>query len=462
MEYCWLLYKMKIRQGYNLMFLTSKKGWFLILSEVVALVMVIVMSRYYPLVPYGSGLYLLCGFIMLWANGYSLAEKKLYSLENKADLLLTLAPKDILWANIGQILGGNLRVTTLFPFLIPIFQGQWLYLPLVLLMPFMATLLAAASNMVIKLMAGRRSSFFYMLSVLIYVAGVAGSLWLILGKVSESTALTWPFIWLGTAVAGSIFGLFLVPHGLGELWRTTYLQRDIASPKSHSLKGYGLANRIFRNGLAAKDWVLWWRHPVMYFRFLIFLLCLILVIALPFFRSIPDRPFFNLAPVLIWIISFGELAALPWQNEGDRKTWLWLANKSPGFIIGSKLLPLVPLILLGGVSALCIGFSRSLAFPQVLLGGFITTVFLCTLCLFSFILAFSSWRNGGEPENPLFNQAPVMVGSLLAHVFQLPLALILLLPPPSSLALMTAIGLVSILTLQILFKRCSICHTRKI
>lgn len=402
-------------------------------------------------------MFLFFAFLVVWGNGYSLSEKRLFGRETKVDLMAHLAPADILQANVAYILWGNLRVTSLFPGLLLLLLDQWIYLPLTLLMFLTGTILAVVANILLRRIAGRIGRSFYLLSVFIYLAGCLGILWLLVRN-GGSPSRTCSYIWLAAMAVVPVIYLWVLPRGLAELWRTAYLHIDDGVVRIRSFKGYKAVNRFLSNTYGAKEWVLWWRNTIMYFRLLVFVILLTLLNILPFFQKFQGLPFFCLSSALIWIVCFGELPSIVWQNEGDRRAWLWLPNRSPGFIIGGKLAALGPLFLLSVMSVACVGLLRSMELLTVIEGVFIVLVFLLSLSLSSFALALPSWNRGREPVDPLFEQSVVTVGAVVAHICQLPFAFLLLLPPILFIFAVTVISALSLVILEIFLDRVAVLY----
>src|SRR5674476_554759 len=90
------LFYIKMKQGINSLFIYSKKGWGLVLFELIGLVSIIyvIMQRY--LYTEDTSLLLLLAFVILLGSSYLSAEKYLSCAENRFDLLTGIQTNNII------------------------------------------------------------------------------------------------------------------------------------------------------------------------------------------------------------------------------------------------------------------------------------------------------------------------------------------------------------------------------
>ncbi len=319
------LFYIKMKQGINSLFIYSKKGWGMVLLEIIGLVCIIYAIMQGNFYTEDTSLLLFLAFIVLLGSSYISAEKYLSSAENQFDLLTGIQANTIIWANYGQVFWSNLRVVSLLPLIITASSqtiSPWFVLLTFLIFPVAATLLACVCNILINRYLKRMAAVFYLLFSFLWGGAIAAMLGFLLAKHNLSFATldnrdTLFIILILGAVSITIL-FFSAP--LSALWREAYLQNDSMNKHRLPFIRFQRFSRLFANPFMAKEWFLLMRNAITKVRFIVWVALLIICSFTALKTYLYDPTLFLIISLAVWLFCYGELPATAWQNESEQKS----------------------------------------------------------------------------------------------------------------------------------------------
>lgn len=428
MKISWILWQMKMKQGFNTLFRFSKRGWLFVGTELFSLVTFAYFWRINAIAATSAGPLLLCAWTALFGNGCLLAEKYLFPQENTCDLLSGSDEKSIIAAIYGQILWGNLRVTTLFPLLFFLAAAHWSAWPLLLLVPISATAGAMAASIAVKAALPRLGALFYGCAALIWAAASLGALGLLFRGQNE-VLLTVPQLLLAAGLLLAVLAVLasLYPR-LANLWRKAHTQQNASHGKTFSFTVYRSLHRLFPHAEISKDWLLLLRNPATMLRAAMTLLCLLLCLLTPLGSWLAARDMLLVAALAIHLLCWGEVMATAWQNEGQKTVLPWLAGRATASLLKEKCLTYTPTALLSTILFIILGLRFGLGLPQLVFDAIQGFVLLAASLVMGIMVAACSYGEEG-PGNLLLEQVPVKLAAVAAFFIQAAVLLLVFLPP---------------------------------
>ncbi len=414
------LFYMKMKPGINSLFIYSKKGWGMILIELIGLMGII----YAIMQPYfytdDTSLILLLAFIILLASGYLPAEKYLSSAENTFDLLTGIPANNIIWAIYGQVLWSNLRGASLFPLMLVASShtiSPWLILLTFLVFPVAATLTACLFNILINRYLKRLASVFYLLFSFLWGGGIAAILGFFLSNHNLSfTTLDNLDTLLIILMLGAVsITILFFSSTLSGLWKEAYLQNDSMNKHRLPFKRFKRFSRLFSNTFIVKEWFLLGRNSITKIRFIVWVTLIIICSFTTLKSYLYDPNLFLIISLAVWLFCYGELPATAWQNEGEQKSFYWLSGFKPSGLIAAKVLTFLPLTVFGILTALFLGLAIQLSFYVILQRAGL--VFLLILSAIIVTLAIACLGHNGSKKifnNAMLEQVPLTISAILA------------------------------------------------
>ena len=333
---CLILLRMRIRQQLNSSFKFGSWGWVTLASELVFLGSLILMQARGLL--HVDAFLLLPALIMAMGNGYLNAAKNLSSKESQFDIIVCEKPLASFAAGFAKNAIDNMRVSLLFPVLALAFTGQLHMVFFLLVIPVAGSAIAVTLFVLIQRFLRSGQAAAYLLSALLYIGGTIIALALLLWGNYSSVPMLPLSVWQFAALLGTILVLWLsLSPQLSRVWHKGFTSDGVVRRR---------IGKVFspRSGLLAKEFTLLWRHPLSLLRVVIYFVAIVLVsyISVPeFFR---DN---SILFLLIWFLSFGEMPATAWQNDGSRIFMPWLAGKSPRQCLHARVLPYTVVVLFG-------------------------------------------------------------------------------------------------------------------
>lgn len=445
------LFYMKMKQGINSLFIYSKKGWGLVLFDLLGLVSIIymIMQRYFYLVD--TSLLLFLAFLILLGSSYLSAEKYLSCAENHFDLLTGIKANNIIWAIYGQVLWSNLRVMSLFPLIIIASTqtiSSWLIFLTFLVFPVAATLLACVCNILINRYWKRIAAFFYLLFSFLWGGAIVAMLGFLFAKNNLSLATldnrdTLLIIIMLGAVSITIL---LFSSTLSGLWREAYLQNDAMNKHRLPFIRFQRFSRWFADPFIAKEWFLLMRNAFTKVRFIVWVALLIICSFTTLRTYLYDPTLFLIISLAVWLFCYGELPATAWQNEGEQKSFYWLSGLKPSQLIAAKMAAFLPLTLFGIVTTLFLGFTIQLSFYVILQRAGL--VFLLILAAIIIALAIACLGHNSSQlimNNAMLEQVPFTISAILAVSIEFLFCCIIFLPLPWILFLSISIPIICVI-----------------
>jgi len=336
MNDCLILLRMRIRQQLNSSFKFGRWGWAFLASEFIFLISLILAQAQGLL--RAEAFLLLPALIMAMGNGYLNAAKNLNSKESQFDITVCEKPLASFVAGFAKNAIDNMRVSLLFPVLALVFTGQLHMVFFLLIIPTVGSAIAVTLFVLIQRFLRSGQAVAYLLSALLYMGGTIIALALLLWGNYSSVPMSPLSIWQLAILLSIILVLWLslLPQ-LSRVWHKGFTSDGVVRRR---------IGKVFspRSGLLAKEFTLLWRHPLSLLRVAIYFIAIILVS----YVSVPE--FFrdnSILFLLIWLLSFGEMPATAWQNDGSRIFMPWLAGKSPRQCLHARVLPYTVVVLFG-------------------------------------------------------------------------------------------------------------------
>ena len=429
------LFYIKMKQGVNSLFIYSKKGWGLVLFELIGLVSIIyvIMQRY--LYTEDTSLLLLLAFVILLGSSYLSAEKYLSCAENRFDLLTGIQTNNIIWAIYGQVLWSNLRVMSLFPLIIVALTktiSPWLILLTFLVFPVAATLVACLFNILINRYWKRIAAVFYLFFSFLWGGAIAAMLGFLLANHNLSFATldnrdTLLIILILCVIAITI--LFF-SSTLSGLWREAYLWNDSTMNKNRlPFIRFKRFSRWFSNPFIAKEWFLLWRNSVTKIRFIVWVAFIIICSFTTLKSYLYDPTLFLIISLAVWLFCYGELPATAWQNEGEQKSFYWLSGFKPSKLIAAKIVAFLPLTVLGILTALFLGLAIQLSFYVILQRAGLVFLLILSAIIISLAIACLGHNSSKQIiNNAILEQVPLTISAILAVSIEFLFCCIVFLP----------------------------------
>lgn len=428
------LFYMKMKQGINSLFIYSKKGWGLILFELLGLVSIIyaIIQRYFYTEE--TSLILLLAFIILLGYSYLSAEKYLSNAENQFDLLTGIQANKIIWAIYGQTWGRNLSVVSLFPIILVAATktiSPWIILLTFLVFPVAATLLACLFNILINRYWKRISAIFYLLFSFLWGGGAAAifGFLLVKHKVSFSAIDNLEMLLINFMLCAVVITILLFSSILSGLWKEAYLQNNSLNKNRLSFERFKQCSRLFSNSFIVKEWFLLWRNSVTKIR-LILWVAFIVICSFTTLKSYLYNPtLFLVISLAVWFVCYGELPATAWQNEGEQKSFYWLGGFKPSKLIAGKIAAFLPLTVLGILTVLFLGLTIHLSFFMFLQRAGLAFLLVLSAIIISLAIACLGHNSSKQIiNNTILEQVPLTISAILAISFELLFCCIAFLP----------------------------------
>ena len=445
------LFYIKMKQGINSLFIYSKKGWGMILIELIGLVCIIYAIMQGNFSKMDTSLLLLLAFIVLLGSSYISAEKYLSSAENQFDLLTGIQANNIIQANYGQVLCSNLRVASLLPLIVAASNqtlSPWLVLLTFLVFPVAATLFACVCNIMINRYLNRMAAVFYLLFAFLWGGAIVAMLGILLAKHNLSLATldnrdTLLIILIFCAVSITIL-YFSSP--LSALWREAYLQNDSMNKHRLPFIRFQRFSRLFANPFIAKEWFLLMRNAITKVRFIVWAALLIICSFTAIKSYLYDPTLFLIISLVVWLFCYGELPATAWQNESEQKSFYWLSGFQPSQLIAVKIAAFLPLTLFGIVTVLLLGFAIQLSLYVILQRAGLVFLLILAAIIISLALACLGHNSSQQIiNNAMLEQVPLTMSAILAVSIEFLFCGIIFLPLPWILLLSISIPIICLI-----------------
>ncbi len=428
------LFYVKMKQGINSLFIYSKKGWGLVLFELIGLVSMIyvIMQRY--LYTEETSLLLLLAFMILLGSSYLSAEKYLSCAENRFDLLTGIPAKNIIWAIYGQVLWSNLRVVSLFPLILAASTqtiSPGLIVLTFLVFPVAATLVACVFNILINRYWKRMAGFFYLLFSFLWGGAIAAMLGFLLANhnLSFSTRDDLDTLLIILILAAVAITILLFSSTLSGLWKEAYLQNNSLNKHRLPFIRFQRFSRWFANPFIAKEWFLLMRNAITKVRFIVWVALLIICRFTALKSYLYDPTLFLIISLVIWLFCYGELPATAWQNEGEQKSFYWLSGFKPSQLIAAKIAAFLPLTVFGIVTTLFLGMAIQLNFYMLLQRAGLVFWLILSAIIISLAIACLG-HSSSQPiiNNAILEQVPFTINAILAVSIEFLFCCIVFLP----------------------------------
>ncbi|MDD2511446.1 MAG: hypothetical protein PHG94_10025 [Syntrophomonas sp.] len=414
------LFYMRWKQGFNSLFIYSKKGWGLVLFELMGLVSIVyaIMQRY--LYTEETSLILFLAFIILLGYSYLSAEKYLSGPENRFDLLTGVQANNIVWAVYGQVFLKNLSAVSLFPLILIAATktiSLWLILLIFLAVPVTAALVACLFNILINRYWKRIAAVFYLLFSLLWGGGTAAILGFLLAHhnlsfVTLDNRYTLFILLILTFVATAI--LFF-SSTLSDLWKEAYLQNDSMNKNRLPFIRFRQFCRFFSNSFIVKEWFLLWRNSITKIRLVVWVVFIIICSFTALRSYLYDPTLFLIISLAIWLFCYGEMPATAWQNEGEQKSFYWLGGFKPSQLIAAKIAAFLPLTVFGILTAILLGWAIHLSFYVILQRAGLLFLLILSAIIISLAIACFG-HNCSKPtiNDPILEQVPLTISAIAA------------------------------------------------
>jgi len=405
MNDCLTLLKMRIRQQLNSSFKFGYWGWVALASELAFLVSLIFMQARGLL--YIDIFLLLPALMIVTGNGYLNAAKSLNSKESQFDITVCEKPLASFLAGFAKNVIDNIRVSLLFPVLALMLVGQLQMTLFLFVMPIAGSAIAVTLFVLIQRFFPRGQAAAYLLFALLYISStIVALVLLLLGNYSSMPMLplgVWQFTALLSAV---LLPWFLFLPQLSRTWHKGFTSDGVARRRI----GKALSPR---NGLLIKEFTLVWRHPLSLLRIVIYFVGIVFVsyISVPeFFQSN------SILFLLVWLLSFGEMPATAWQNDGSRIFMPWLAGKSPRQCLHARALPYALVVLFGVLGFSLFSWLQNGVVPAINL--FAMLLLLSGAVLLAMAVASIGYGKSVnlEQEQAILEQVPHCPSALFAFV----------------------------------------------
>ena len=413
------LFYMRIKQGLNSLFIYSKKGWGLVLFELVGFMSIVYAIAQHYLYTEETSLILFLAFVILLGYSYLSAEKYLSVPENRFDLLTGVQAHNIVWVVYGQVLGKNISVVSLFPLILIAATktiSLWLILLIFLVVPVTATLIACLFNILINRYWKRMAAAFYLLFSLLWGGGTAAILGFLLANhnLSFVTLDNRYTLFILVILAFVAIAILFFSSSLSDLWKEAYLQNDSTNKNRLPFIRFRQFCHLFANPFIVKEWFLLWRNSVTKIRLVVwaaFIVCGFTVL-----RSyLYDPMLFLIISLAIWLFCYGEMPATAWQNEGEQKSFYWLSGFKPSQLITAKIATFLPLTLLGVLTVLLLGLAIQLSFYAILQRAGLLFLLILSAIIISLAIACLG-HNGSKPtiNSAIMEQVPLTISAIAA------------------------------------------------
>lgn len=428
------LFYMRIKQGLNSLFIYSKKGWGLVLFELMGLISIIYAIMYRYLYTEETSLILFLAFVILLGYSYLSAEKYLSGAENRFDLLTGIPTNKIMWAVYGQVFLKNVSAVSLFPLILIAATktlSLWLILLIFLVFPFSAALVACLFNILINRYWRRIGGLFYLLFSLLWGGGTAAILVLLLAdhNLSFATLNNLDTVIIILMLGTVSLTILIFSPAISNLWKEAYLQNDSMNKHRLPFIRFRRFSRFFSNSFIAKEWFLLWRNSVTKIRLVVWVVFIIICSFTALRSYLYDRTLFLIISLAIWLFCYGELPATAWQNEGEQKSFYWLTGFKPSQLIAAKIATYLPLTVFGILTAILLGWAVQLNFYMILQRAGL--VFLLVLAAMIISLAIACLgHNGSKPtiNDPIMEQVPLTISAIAAVIIEFGFCGVVLLP----------------------------------
>lgn len=453
------LFYMKMKQGINSLFVFSKKGWGLILFELLGLISIIyVIMRHCLYVEKISPL-LLLAFVILLGYSYLSAEKYLSRAENQYDLLTGVQANSIIWAIYGLVWGKNLSAVSLFPLFLTASAktfSWWMILPTFLVLPVAAALLACSFNILINRYWKKIAAAVYLFFSFLWGGGTAAALIILLPGYNLSFGildnLDSLFIIIPLCIV--VITILLFSSTLSDLWKEAYLQNNSVNNNRMPFQRFKRINRWFANSLAVKEWFLLWRNSITKIRLAVWAALIIICIFTNLKSYLYDPSLFLAASLAVWLFSYGELPATAWQNEGGQKAFYWISGFKPSRLIAGKIAALLPLTGLGVLTALFFGLAIKLNLYVILQRAGLVFLLVTAAIIISLAIACLGYNSAWQvTDNEILEQVPLNISAIAAVILEFLFCCLVFLPVPWIIAASVTIPLICLIGQDMWLKR---------
>ena len=414
-----LLY-IRIKQSMNSLFIYSKKGYFLLLFEIIGAVSLIYFFLAHYTIRNEISFLFYLSFSNLLGYGYLSAEKYLSSKDNLSDLLAWVQAKNIIWSIYGQVFIKNISIITLFPLIIIASTktiSPFLIVLMFLLYPGTATLMACFCNIMTQRYCRNIAAIIYFLFSFLWGGSSAAILYLLLANHNLYFGLLdnhGILLILIVLFISSIIILSLTSP-LAEFWKEAYLLKNSTKKYIHSFIKFKQLNVLISNSFVAKEWVLLWRNMVTRLRFMVWIVLIITCIFTPLKFYLYNPQWFFMISIMIWIFCYGELPATSWQNEGLMNSFYWTGGLTPVHLIVLKIITYLPLTILGVFTVWLLGNAVQLNYFMIMQRAGL--VFLLTASIIIIALAIASLGNSdfkSTINNSILEQVPLTPTAIIA------------------------------------------------
>lgn len=189
-----------------------------------------------------------------------------------------------------------------------------------------------------------------------------------------------------------------------------------------------------------------WRNSITKIRFIVWITLITICSFTTLKAYLYDPTLFLVISLAVWLISYGELPATAWQNEGQQKSFYWLSGFRPSKLIAAKVATFLPLTVLGVLTAIFLWLAIQLSFYVM-----VQRAELVFLLIFSDViisLAIGCFGHNSSKQivnNTILEQVPLTISAISAVTIEFVFCGIVLLPLNWILLLSITISIICII-----------------